>query len=379
MRRPEYWSWILSATAQNDPENEPSPYVFASSFYGPGVILAWYFIYISFLIKFVNDTDNRRPGGNIRLSADLAALLLYPAIAGGHLLVRLAHFPVQERGKLIVLLADMASSPGAPDPDHVDKFSSWDGGYQAAAPTVEVLQHAVAVEGPVRILQNFWLVSTALLIVVCLRAGSLRPVSWLWGCGGWWRHTGPTGWLWFVVYWWTCIVLFILLAVGGGSWVVMPYLFLMSSGHFLLLFWVFCTVSTAVVLPVLSILALVGGQFAGAIVFAFPGAVVLFFAQYLPAALSATIVPDTGVSLWELDQIATAIGGAAGLAITVLLDTPEGQQAVKKMKTWWRETVTEKKGQQRGAWSRNSVRWQNLPLHLVRAPEQGQLGRVNTV
>jgi len=409
MRRPEYWSWILSAASQGSVENgngneEPSPYILASSFYGPGVILSWYFICISFLIKFIMDVDNPhrhrlrlqgRSSGNIRFSPDFFATLLYPAIAGGHLLVLLKRFPVQqqEREKLMVMLIDMVLSTGAPPPsspatgadgqnnNNNAKFSSWGAhGATAAAtpPSIEAVQHAIAVEGPVRVLQNFLFVSATLLTAVCLRDGSLKSVAWLWCRGRWWRHTGPAGWLWFAVYWWSCLAMLILIAVGGVGSFVIPYFFLILVGQVVVLYGLVVIAIGGCALPYFAITSLAHGEFAGLVGFVMIAAIAFQLLQYMPDMLSVFIVPDTGVSLWELDQIATAVGGLAGLVITALRETPEGQKVVQKVKNWWEVNVTERK-RSRGTQSRTSPRLETLPLQLVRDPEQGQLGRVNTV
>ena len=171
----------------------------------------------------------------------------------------------------------------------------------------------------------------------------------------------------------------ILLAVGGGTGpFVIPYFFLILVGQVVVLYGIVVIAIGGCVLPYFAITSLAHGEFAGLVGFVMIAAIAFQLLQYMPDMLSLIIVPDTGVSFWELDQIATAIGGLAGLAITALRETPEGQKLVQQVTNWWEVNVTERK-RPRGTQGRTSPRLETLPLQLVRDPEQGQLGRVNTV
>lgn len=374
MRRPEYWDWILSATSKDDPSKvEADPYALASSFYGPGVILGWYMICLSCFIRVLLDTNAHRAGRNIHLSADLVAMLLYPAIAAGHLLFRLVQYPPKDRWRLLIMLADLAVSPRTPQDD---KYFSWVG--NAEPPTVTAFQHSVAVEGPLRVLQNFLFVRVFLALAVFTACKSVKPLSpTVWNQGIQRRRKGPAGWLLFAAFWWSWIVLIVLFILGRGIWVLPPYIVLMSVAQTLLLLWIFFIVAgPGYLFPMMCLEALTSREFVLTIIAFSEAAIMVWSAQFLPSALSTVIVPDIGASLRDLDQVAAAIGGAAGLVIMALLDTHQGKEGVKRAKELVRGNLTEMWRRRTSVWGRNRWFIETMPLHLGQERELDELGTV---
>jgi hypothetical protein len=346
MRHPEYWDWVLAAADAADQD----PYALASSFYGPGIVFCWYMIALSVFFKLTDDA-RRCPGRSLRLSPDLVTLLLYPAIAAGHLLVRLAEFPPAERRRLVEILLDLALAAGAPKNPH---FVSWLGG--AGAPSVAAFQHGVSVEGPARVVQNF--------VFVVLTALFLDAV-----------HRGDRGWvtrLVFAVFWWCCLLLAVLLAVGSSFASVCLYVLLATGGQTtscLLLMFVFALgfAMPVRVYPVFRELRSVFHRVFLALAVVVVGIIPLIcFVRLLPVVLSATIVPDAGVGFGDLDQVATAVAGFMTFGMTLWSTTGIRPQIVGRWKTWWKAA--------RGYVSRGSA--EDLPLYsTAEVTGGGHLGR----
>jgi hypothetical protein len=77
-------------------------YGLVSGFYGPGVLGCWYFLIVSCLIGWVSECKITKK--QAQPSADFFAVLLYPTIAVGHLVVQVANFP---RGQSSYLVANL--------------------------------------------------------------------------------------------------------------------------------------------------------------------------------------------------------------------------------------------------------------------------------
>ncbi|KAK4238310.1 hypothetical protein C8A03DRAFT_33653 [Achaetomium macrosporum] len=183
---------------------------------------------LSVLVKLLDDADHR-PQSGIRFSAELFALLSYPAIAAGHLLVRLAELPPAQRSHLFVVLLDLALPPQKgksdalyfhiktePDADGTEDaslFDSW-GGSGCGRPSITAFQHGVGIEGPTRAVQNFVVLVLWTLFAVFLIGERPEYCGWPWDRARWWLRTGWVGWLIFAVYCWCCLLLIALAAVG---------------------------------------------------------------------------------------------------------------------------------------------------------------------
>ena len=396
MRRPLYWDWVVAAADAGgnapDASNNPDPYAFASSFYGPGVVFAWYMILLTVTLNIKHDAEHR-PNNGLRLSPDLVTLLSYPALAAGHLLVRLADFPPPEHARLFEILLDLFYAVKDGDGANASFFSlpPEDGTVaetprlvpwvrDASPPSIVAVQHCVGIEGPARVVQNF-----VLLMLMCVLGtlsctgrqcldSSLWTSCWPWGS----RRKRRFGIDWvmllvFAVYFWCCVLLVALVVVGWSARLVQSYIWLMVLGQvcgFQLVFgllsvgvgWIYllCSefLSTSSVWLLLWILA------AGPLGF---GA--FWFWQFLLVFLSGMIVPDTGVSFGELDQVATAVAGAITLAITLFSKTGMGRYIVGKSKTWWRAA--------KGRVSRGSAEDLLIPLHSTTGGRRGQVGHVH--
>ncbi len=387
MRRPEYWDWVVAAAdaGGNTPDaKNPDPYAFASSFYGPGVVFGWYMILLTAILNIRYDAVHR-PSNVLRLSPDLVAVLSYPAIAAGHLLVRLADFPPSERVRLLEILLDLFYEPraGAPffyDPNYGTgaenpRFVPWV--RDASPPSIMAVQHGVGIEGPTRVVLNFVVpmllcMLLFLLILLITECQFLHlcfwTFCWPWGRRKRWFNIGWVGLLVFAVHFWCCVLLITLIAVGWSASLVSSYILRMVGGQVWGLIWVFvllvmcCTgpcvvwwefwLTTSVWRPFWILLAVSfgGGGF--------------YFSQILLVVLRDVIVPDTGVSFGELDQVATAAAGVITFLITLFNTTGIGRYIVGGLETWWRAAT--------GRVSRESV--EVLPLHST-ARSGGQVGR----
>jgi hypothetical protein len=336
MRRPEYWDWVLDSN--NARQDNPDPYAFASSFYGPGVIFSWYMVLLAVLVQHIDDAvHDHRPGGRIRFSAELFAVLCYPAIAAGHLLVRLTEFPQAERSKVLEILLDTVMGVGALHPILGDP--------SPRPPSVTAFQHAVGIEGPVRVVQNFVVPIIYALLIASLEVPG--TCGWPFGRGRWWLRTGWVGWLVFAVYWWCCLVLLALGAVGWNSVYLACYIPFVFAGQLVCVGDIWASFFSGLWVVVFMLLGYVAvrtadiGYFIGicvvimAVPFAYCSSITW---PPLPTVLFTFIVPDTGVSYGELDQVATAVTGVVTLMVALWNAT--GLQAHKRqLQRWWRATI----------------------------------------
>ncbi|KAK3306293.1 uncharacterized protein B0T15DRAFT_526881 [Chaetomium strumarium] len=290
--------------------------------------------------------------------------------------MRLVEFPRAEEGShLFRILLNLA----------LDRNAAWDTSgtegepvfygtlgpeSQSSAPSIAAFQRGVGIDGPLRVVLNF--VPGALFVVLPVYLCCDRPETygWPWQRSEWWLRPGWTSRLVIAVHCWCCLLLIALAAVGWNLGELAAYVAIfVVLGDFIriiyigLSIWMGCAALALFVWtwtlrrsPVAICLFLLASWMGVCWGWASSG---------LPIFLSQ-VVPVTGVSFGELDQVATAVAGVITFVIT-LSDSTGLQRHKRRLKGWWRATM--------GRGSGGTA--EDLPLHSV--TDGGQPARVRTL
>ncbi|CAH0057368.1 unnamed protein product [Clonostachys solani] len=93
--------------------NDSNDFALVSGFYGPGAIGCWYYLITLFAVSWAfNPEETRR----MRCpTPDFAAMMLYPVVAIGHLVIQIRHFPPEHSDYLAANLANAIKRWGGLD------------------------------------------------------------------------------------------------------------------------------------------------------------------------------------------------------------------------------------------------------------------------
>ncbi|CAG9981466.1 unnamed protein product [Clonostachys byssicola] len=93
--------------------NDANDFALVSGFYGPGAIACWHYLIALFAMGWAFNPEGVR---YMRYpTPDFAAVMLYPIVAIGHLVVQIRHFPPEQSDYLAANLANAIDSRGALD------------------------------------------------------------------------------------------------------------------------------------------------------------------------------------------------------------------------------------------------------------------------
>ncbi len=294
------------------------PYGTTSSFYGPGAVLCWLLITVSYLTKW-GVAGLLLPGGlpgNMWLTSDFVAMLAYPFIAAGDAIIRAAALSPTERPRLMATMIAVRSGMNATTitPD--------------VATDMDTLRSCVGLAAPLRVCEVFLLPgSMILLFLLCDEQVRGKP-----------RFRNPllsADVACVVTYLGLLVAIIVVAAVGTPGPVVtygmdafisqcMSYVILVATpgmvihaGWHLVDFWphyplhlqftpedlLFLFLGTLMVITWVCL-------------FITPAVIIGLYPTYIVFFLSLAI-PDSGVGLGELDQAAAACVGVITLGITM--------------------------------------------------------------
>ena len=294
------------------------PYGATSSFYGPGAVLCWLLVTVSYVTKWAvaGSLLPWSTPGSLWLTSDFVVMLAYPFIAAGDAVIRAARLLPAERPHLMATMVAVRSGVNATTitPD--------------VATDMDTLRACVGLAAPLRICEVFLLPAFMVLIfVLCDERERGKP-----------RFRSPLLWadIAFIATYASLAVAIIVVAAVGTPGAVGEYLGYAFISQIM---------SYVIVLgtPALPIYA--GWQLADMFRWGFPPfscelgdlfllflcllvVLALAFAFVAPAVVIVLIpdavlyllsmaVPDTGIGLGELDQAAAAGVGVMTLGITM--------------------------------------------------------------
>ncbi|KAL2126097.1 hypothetical protein VTI74DRAFT_1698 [Chaetomium olivicolor] len=131
------------------------PYATTSSFYGPGVLLCWLLVTVSYITKWVVDglLLEGLPG-SMSLTSDFIAMVAYPLVAAGDAVIRAALFSPAARPHLIATMVAVWSNMNATTitPE--------------VATDMDTLRACVGLSAPLRVCEVFLVPACIILVVV---------------------------------------------------------------------------------------------------------------------------------------------------------------------------------------------------------------------
>jgi hypothetical protein len=310
---------IRNATAPADAALiDWDPYGSTSSFYGPGALLCWLLVTVSYVTKWAVAGSLLPWGmpGSLWLTSDFVAMLAYPLVAAGDAVIRAAQLPPVDRPHLMATMAAVRSGMNATTitPD--------------VATDMDTLRACVGLAAPLRVCELFLFPGFMILfIVLCDERVRGKP-----------RWRSPLLWadMAFIATWAGLVVATIVVAAVGtpgavGNYVghafisqIMAYVIVFATpGMPIYAGWHIVDMIRMGILPLSLDLADVFVAFLWLAMFITmvcllitPSVIIALVPEVVVYFLSLS-VPDSGVALGELDQAAAGCVGAITLGITL--------------------------------------------------------------
>ena len=306
----------MDSSADHDPYDD---YALVSGFYGPGTMMAWYLMVASVIVTWSNNLDHR-----FRISGDFLAAFFYPMIAGGHVLIQIAQFPIHANNgrylvnNLIHLVSPQSKGPVVSSMTILGNEPIFDEGSKERR---SLHARVVAIGISLRILEMSSMLALFGLLAILVAGDGRRSryMAWIF-CTN-------------LVWTWTVEMTLLLRTIkhGGGQLIVStPLDWFLGVFTFLMLFSIVIGISRGflnVILFVRGPIVITLRALLGSVQTWLGMALVSWMIYCLcPKGL---FLPKTGISITELDQAAALVGGLVTLCYSLY---------AVDMKTWWKNT-----------------------------------------
>jgi hypothetical protein len=305
-----------------DLEQQPDDFNLVSGFYGPGSILCWYLVIACFLVDaLLVPVDFNRTDFWLKYSVSLFAMMLYPVVIVGHLLVQILAFPNGDEDYLVTKLLDVLQGYTEPPGLLTTKRK-------------ERYPQVLAMNASFRIMDIFSDLCFLMGAVALLHLRGNRAVLLRWNSAS---LLALAPFLLGLIWCWIARIAFLAKTAGeDGVKIVIwsaGYRYGSQAGTILLLFFFGMGTSIVVGAPWQVWVSLKRGIIRGHNYWALEFVALVFCVLLTMASTTVVLVPvgmllaffcptqlffpPTGISITELDQAAPLVGGIVALCITI--------------------------------------------------------------